>query len=326
MGSSILFIFPVLKVIKIMKRCSYDIVGVCLILVLEAIFFFTSEPMSGLPYLQPVADDAVPIAKRKLMGPKCNGSILLFGDSSCMIGLRPDIISDRLDVPCINFGVTSTFTLAGSEAQIREIFDTYKPKVIVLSNIPKILEVEESKAEEYNLVGRYLTAYNIKSSAYKPGFKDFRSFFFRKHQFNIFPPEFNGSYKAFEEELLKNDGYLVEKKKYKGKKGDPYTNFIGSEFSRNALLSIDKIASEKNVPVLLWVSPTPSDAANQEYVTDAELFLRDIVKSSKMLSILRGPERWAPELFSSETHLNEQSAIKNSDQLAMVLENYTASE
>lgn len=302
-----------------MKRCFYDVLGVCLIILLEVAFFFTTEPMSGLPYLQPVADDAVPIAKRKMMGSQCNGALLLFGDSSCMIGLRPDIIKDRLDVPCLNFGVTSTFTLAGSEAQIREIFENYKPKAIVLSNIPRMLELQEEKAAEYNLVGRYLTAYNIESEAYKPGFKDFRSYFFRKHQFNIFPPEFNGSYEAFEKELLEKDGYLIEEKEYKGKKGDPYTSFKGSNFSKAALLSIDKIAAEKNVPVYLWVSPTPEDAASDEYIAKAGEFLKGIEKKSQMIKILREPQKWAIDLFSSETHLNEESAINNSDQLAMVL-------
>lgn len=306
-----------------MKKWHYEIGSIIALLICEIVFWKFSEPLTGLPFIQPTADAAVPAAKRTFINKSCNGRILLFGDSSCMFGLKPSVIEDILKTPCSNLGTISTLTISGVESQVRDVLSKYTPKAIVLVLIPRSFEVDHQKAKDFKMVGSYLLAYNSESNIYKPAFADFKTLFFQKHQFNIFPAEFGGSYKNFLNILHKNDGYFPEFHTYTNNEGFK-TKFNGTSFAESGLKAIDSITSKHNVPVYLWISPSPADAVDSGFIRSVNEYSHNVVSVSRNLKLLQDAQVWGTNLFSTVTHVNDSGATLNSIQLASALKSVTA--
>src|SRR6478736_651987 len=123
--------------------------ALCLIVLGEGVFLSLSEPLTGLPVLQPTADDATLVAKRRLLS-SADAGIVLVGDSSCMMGLDPVVLTAGGLPATVNLGALLSFTVAGF-ADLGEEALARLPhvRVLVLAVLPRSLEVTEQRAREF---------------------------------------------------------------------------------------------------------------------------------------------------------------------------------
>ena len=105
----------------------------CLIIVTgETWFWLNTDSLSGAPFFEPTADIGTVMAKHSMLS-DAGGKVLLVGDSSCMMGLIPDIVSTDPD-GCLNLGTLSSFTLAGVESIVAEaVCSDIPPRAIVVA-------------------------------------------------------------------------------------------------------------------------------------------------------------------------------------------------
>jgi len=295
--------------------------AICVIVLTEAAFLGLSEPLTGLPVLQPTADDATLVAKRRLLS-RVDAEIVLVGDSSCMMGLDPAILTANGLPATVNLGALLSFTAAGfADLGEEALVNLPHARVLVLAILPRSLEVTEQRAREFDLLGRYLTAYQRRSASYPVRADDVWSWFVRKHRLNRFPPEFGGSFDTFAERVRASSGHLSEAGRYAGARDDEVQReFRPSELARQALSRLARTAKARGVPFVVWWSPSPRDAVTPAYLEAAHGFV------TKMASALEGPlivspppGAWPPDRFGSITHVTQAGAERNSSDLAEFL-------
>lgn len=285
----------------------------------ECFFAASTEPICGLPYFEPTADDAVLVAKRQLFD-KAAGSVVLLGDSSCMMGLQPATMEDHLDTPVLNLGTLATHTIVGFETMAVELLEAERPpKRIVIACLPRALALTEEQAREQKLLGRYLAAYNRRSVGYTVNAVEYAELWARKHRLNRFPSEFEGASASFFAELQSSKGYYPEKNSYAGKDIE-FTEFRPSDWAIESLRRIASSASRRNVPVDLWFSPCPNDLYSETYFSDVMTEMKAVAPTIPNLRLLQAtaPSR-EPSEFGTETHLKPSAAIRNSEDLARAI-------
>ena len=289
--------------------------AIILIVVGEIVFMTKTESLTGMPFLQPSADDATVVVKRSLI-PMSAGKVILVGDSSCMMGLNP-VVMKKHSLVAVNLGTLSSMTLEGFACLAEEALkETPVPKAIVLVVLPRSFEVTETQAREFNLLSRYLVAYGKTSNQITTTLRDHWSTFTRKHAFNLFPSEFNGSYSAFEQALHETNGHWPERKIYKGTK-EPISTFEASDFARQALHRLSVAADVNKVPLYLWISPTPADSVTEVYANKVNTFLDELKETEPSLQQVHDRiPLWPPERFGTVTHLNPASAKIQSEEFA----------
>lgn len=293
-------------------------IATCLIIVsAESWFWFSTDPLSGAPWLEPSADVGTVMAKHDMLS-DAGGRILLVGDSSCMMGLIPEIVTGRPD-GCLNLGTLSSFTLAGVESIVAEAIDAeVPPSMIVVAVLPQTLDVSAEQAEEFGLLGPYLAAYHQTSVAYTPTISDWHNWIFRKHQFGKFPPQFGGKYSVFRETLGRSGGYFEEPGHYEGT-AMPRETVNLSEYSRRSARAIAELCQTHQIPLVFWLSPVPSDSVTEGYLISTNRIAQELGSPGTAHVPRNGSPAWDPGLFGSVTHLTRAGAELNSSELAQYL-------
>ncbi len=301
------------------------IAAAVMVLAGELAFCFRTEPLSGMPVFEPTADVATVVAKRTLFD-RTDGAVVLLGDSSCMMGLDPAVIQKTTGRPVVNLGTLAFMTMAGFAAMADELLDRpNSPSMLVLAVLPRTFEVTEAQARrEFDLLGRYLIAYDLTVTTYKPDVADYASLFFHKHRFNVFPKEFGGSYTALADRLQKTNGHLLETGTYAGTKVER-SEFLPTTFACESMTVLIRSAERRKVPVMFWWSPTPVDSISSNYLKAATQRVLDLRNRSPWLQLPRAEAPgWDTEWFGSVTHLNPPGAQRNSAELAVVVQDELA--
>lgn len=294
-------------------------VAIAAIVVLECAFLRFTEPLTGLPFLEPTDDDATVVAKRRLFD-QAGGAVVLIGDSSCMMGLAPSVIADESGLRAVNLGLLASYTMAGFAETAEALLDRpTPPKALVVAVLPRALEFTEEDARQFDLLGRALVAYGESSPAYAKMLGDWRSWFHRKHMINRFPRGLGGSFAAYWRTLSASKGYLEETHVYAG--GEPIRrDFRASSFATRSLRRLVRAAESKKVPVYLWWSPSPVDAVAPAYLNAAHAAAQGLARELPWLRIPQNaPPAWEPALFGSVTHVKKDGATRNSRQLGQAL-------
>ncbi len=296
------------------------LLAIAIVVLVETVFLASSEPMTGMPWSQPVADDAMLVAKRALFD-QAGGAVALIGDSSCLTGVIPKVLEQTLNEKVINLGTLSSFSIAGYAVMARELLQAPQPpRAIVLVVLPQTLAFNQQQARSYTILGRYLIAYHRRSNAYKLTLKDWRSWFLRKHQINRFPHQFGGSYETFTHRINQAGGFLKETNTYEGS-ANPLTHFELSAFAQQALASLAEDARRHGVPIYLWCSPKPFDAVTQTYRLEVHAQLQQLAIRFPDLRLLHdGLPVDDPAMFGSINHLNPEGAKVYSQRLANELQ------
>ncbi len=296
------------------------VLAVLLIVAGEAVFLAKTEPLTGLPYLQPTADDAILTAKQKLI-PKAAGRVVLVGDSSCTMGLKPAVLEAETGVPAVNLGTISTMTLAGFADLIdRACALEPRPRAVVFAALPRSFEVTEQQAHDFQLVGRYLTANSRGSPLYSSTIRERWEWLVRKHRVNVFPAEFGGSYRKYEADLLAADGWYPERGRYVLRPGEARDEFRPSEWAERGLMRLAEVCREHDVPLLVWWSPAPADSISEQYAAGVETFTARVRASLPGVPFPRPTvPRWEPARFGSVTHVTPTAAEANTRELAAAL-------
>lgn len=297
------------------KKPLAAMLSIMLIAISEIAFMSKTENLTGLPLFQPTADDATVVAKHSFISLSAD-KLVLIGDSSCMMGLNPVVMSEH-SLDAINLGTLSSMTLEGFACLAEEALEIMpQPKAIVLAVLPRAFTVTETRAREFNLLPRYLVAYGKTSDQIAITPRDRWSAFTSKHVFNIFPPEFYGSYAAFEQALCEKKGHLPEGKIYTGTK-EPVSAFEATDFARRAIHRLSVAAEARKVPLYLWISPTPADAVTEDYENKANAFLSELKKTEPSLRQVHDKmPLWPTDRFGTVTHLNPASAKTQSEEFA----------
>lgn len=301
-------------------RSSFPFAAICSFLIISACeirFWQCTDPLSGAPFLEPSADVGTVMAKHSML-PEAGGKILLVGDSSCMMGLIPEIVSGNSD-GCLNLGTLSSFTLAGVESIVAEAVELETPpQAIVVAVLPQTLEVSAKQAEEFGLVGSYLLAYRQSSVSYSPTMSDWHKWVFRKHQFGKFPAQFGGKYSVFRESLEQSRGYFEEPGHYEGS-AELRESVRLSEFSHKSAIAIADMCREHQIPLVFWLSPVPRDSVTDQYIADSQRIAEELASDKSVRLARNGTPAWDASLFGSVTHLTRTGAERNSDELAVYL-------
>lgn len=295
------------------------IAAVVVILLGEAAFIASSEPLTGLPYLQPAADDAILAAKHALVA-QSEGSVLLVGDSSCLFGLRPAAIRDECGEPVVNLGAMAFFSTAGFAAMVDEALSKEtKPLAVVLVVYPETLARDANDARETAVLGRYLTAYGLESPYYVPTLHERWSWFVRKHRFNIMPAEFQGSYARFASSVWAEGGYYPESHQYEGSPARQ-EGFRVDAYALQPIIDVAKKLEAAEIPFVFWMSPLPSDAFSERYLSDASAFLHELgAMAPGILTPQSASPVMGPQWFATRTHATPAGAAINSENLGKAL-------
>jgi hypothetical protein len=290
-----------------MKTPFAAIISIVLFIVLEIIFISSTEPMIGYPYLQPTADDATVTVKRRLLD-KSGERIVIVGDSSAMYGLQPSIIKTITKTPIINLGTLASFSTAGfTELAIAAMKKEQRPVAIVFSVLPQTLEIDTKMVNQYNLLGRYLLAYENNTKAYSPTFEEARSLWLKKHQFNIFPGQFGGSYDAFLQTLSTSDGWLEENHSYHyDGQSKGFGEIKVSDLTWKSFGALKKASELYSVPVIFIFNPKPSDQIiNERYEISTSNILQIATDKFGFITPQRVAPIWDEQFFGTVTHLNK---------------------
>lgn len=293
-----------------MKTPVSAIISIFFLIILETIFIISTEPLTGHPYLQPTGDDATVTIKRDLLG-KSGERIVIVGDSSAMYGLQPSIMKNLIKTPIINWGTLASFSTAGfTELAIAAMKKEQKPVAIVFSVLPQTLEIGIKKTNQYNLLGRYLLAYENNAKAYSPTFEEARSLWLKKHQFNIFPGQFGGNYDNFRQSLSASDGWLEEHHTHydnRGSKGFGEINV--SDLTWKSFDALKKASELYSIPVIFIFNPKPSDQIiNDSYENSTTNILQIAKEKFGFITLQKVAPIWDEEFFGTVTHLNKKGS------------------
>lgn len=296
------------------------ILAVVLVICSELAFHAITDPLIGAPVFEPTADDAVVSAKQRMLASNRRAKIVFVGDSSCLMGVVPHLVTHETGIQAVNLGTLSSMTVAGFSAMGQVAMKHHpKPSAIVLVVLPRAFEVTAARAREFGQVSRYSIAYRQKLHDYKLRSAEVRSWFARKHRMNRFPSEFGGSFAAFEHQLIDQKGFWAEAGVYHGN-STPRTNFNSSPWAINQLRHLADIARSQNIQVYLWLSPRPTDHCTRDYLLQAYDSLALIANESENLTMLQMEiPHLSPSSFGTESHLKEKDAILNSEELGIAL-------
>jgi hypothetical protein len=300
------------------KYISSSAITACLIIIsVEAWFWLSTDPLSGVPYFEPTVDVGTVMAKHEMLS-EAGGKVLLVGDSSCMMGLIPETVSGERG-GSLNLGTLSSFTLAGVESIVSEaVLAEVPPSVVVIAVLPQTLDISVQQAEEFGLVGPYLAAYGQTSVSYTPSIADWHKLIFRKHQIGRFPEVFGGKYAVFREALRESGGYFKEPGHYDGT-DTPRDAVAMTDLSRVSVKAIAELCRQRQVPLVFWLSPVPRDSVTDNYLAATADIARELAEEDAVLVPRSGSPVWDNSMFGSVTHLTRTGAEQNSAELAEYL-------
>lgn len=308
------------------SRCrKAAIMAAMTVAVLELVFWFSSDPMTGLPYFQPTADDATVVVKHEMLKLSHDDIYVAVGDSSCMMGVVPSVFQQERGERLLNLGTLATFTTAGYSSFGRSLVPAgSRPRAILYVVLPRSFEVTEAQAREYGLLGRYGAAYGVDLGMYVVSPRERALGFFRKHRMNLFPSEFGGSFSVFRERIIHSGGFVPEVGQYVPG-GAKRTDFNLSPWALNQFEGLVQDAHRNQVDVFLWFSPRPVGYCTKSYLTQVVNELHPLEEKYPNFHLLQTEvPHWPAECFGSVTHLNAQNAERNTIELALAIEMFQA--
>jgi len=291
------------------KYPSSALIAILVIACIECPFLIMSENLTGLPTLQPTADDAVIVAKRALYN-RATGRVAIIGDSSSFHGLNPAEMSNAKNIEFMNFGTLASLTLAGYSSMGVELLNLKSPpKAILLTVLPQTLTIDKERARSMEQVGRFLIAYDIAlKDVYDTSSKEYLDWIVEKHRFNIFPPEFGGSFHNFNETLRQNNGFMEEKKRQINTSAT-IQSLNPSSLSLASINFLVAAAKHKEVPVFIVLSPKPRSTISGSYLADSTKLLSELRKKYPTLIVPQSVAPvWGDAYFGTESHLNLDGA------------------
>ena len=307
-------------ILSCLARCRAAVAALVLIAVCEFLFLSTAEPLTGLPFLQPTADDAILVAKRRmLLDPRAAYDLVFIGDSSCGAGVMPEVVNDYLGLDAVNAGTVASFTLPGYCDMINEMLETgHLPRHCVITVLPRAFSMTRADVHRYGAFERYTLAYGRPRLDFESGLSDRWQFFIRRHSINRFPPEIGGSYQAFAKNLADTNGWLPEKKTFQASTRREEQFKLDIEFL-DPLNRLADRAAKKGCRLRVCLSPRPESIATHKYWQDAldELKTASLEQSWSVLD--HGCGIWPDSMFGSESHLTPEGAKRFSLVLSKVL-------
>jgi hypothetical protein len=297
------------------------LLAIAFIVVFELVFLRVTEPLSGLPLLQPTADDAVVIAKRSLLDDAA-GNVAIIGDSSALHGLSPALMKSAGGRTFTNFGSLASLTMVGySQLGMELLQREHAPSAILFAVLPQTLAIDFDKSNEIGQIPRYLVAYGRQGvSAPRYPIRSYVDWLVAKHRFNSFPPEFGASFVEFRDVLAAERGFFRERKQ-RVNRARVIDSFVPSPMSQASLNEVLEQAKDRSIPVLFMFNPKPDSIITGSYVADARQFLETLQREHPEVHVLR-PDApvWEERLFGTETHLNADGVTRNSAEVALLVE------
>jgi hypothetical protein len=291
-----------------------------IIAVSEIVFICGTEPLSGLPLLQPTADDAVVIAKRSLLT-EASGSVAIIGDSSALHGLDPTQMSGVAGRQFTNLGTLASLTMVGYSQLGMELLEGEKPpSAILLAVLPQTLAIDFKKSNEMGQISRYLVAYGRRgSSVPRYPVRSYADWLVRKHRINSFPAEFGGTFGEFDKQLVSTRGFFPEHK-HLVNRARVVDSFQPSRLSVEALDEVISLAESRSIPVMFLFNPKPDSVIAGTYSSDTQKFLAELKYRHPEIHVLR-PDApvWEERLFGTETHLDPEGVARNSAEVAQLV-------
>ncbi len=299
-------------------------VAIVLIIAIEAAFFSNEDSLTMLPIFQPTADDGMVSAKMKLLNHYLESDeedfsgreVAIFGDSSSLHGLMPSVMNQE-GLRYINFATLASMTSAGFVGMaVKAISCDNPPDAVVLALLPQTVALTEQRARDMGQIGRVIIAYGLQEGqSYPLQLKDYTGWFVKKHRFNVFPPEFGGSFENLYRELSENDGFYVEKNN-NIKHSNKIKDVRVSPMSSKAIDFLIETAKTKNIPVVFIFNPKPAALVNRDaYLKETSNFLKQQSQSGFIVI-----QQEAPLLdldsFATETHLAHAAAKVYSKNIA----------
>ncbi|PHR94611.1 MAG: hypothetical protein COA78_31965 [Blastopirellula sp.] len=256
-----------------------------------------------------MADDGMLVAKRKMLFDETSEryDVVFIGDSSCGAGLVPNSF-DSMSV--LNAGTFASFTIAGYTDMALEILDSkHPPKAIVITFLPRSLEVTSEDTHKFGIYVRYCIAYEKDSLAGPIPLDQYWQLFLRRRTVNRFPPKYGGSYKNFLANLESTKGWLPEQSVFKESQRKE-TTFHSSTWAITLMDRISEKAKEKDCQVFLCFTPRPKSVATLQYWEQATKSTEKIAdcRDWKFLNIGNGV--WDDDLFGTESHLTPDGASR----------------
>lgn len=294
--------------------------AIALVACSEVGFLAVTDPLTGAPVLEPTADDATVSIKNEMLHTENAVRIVSIGDSSCLMGVIPEIVERETGLKTTNLGTLASLTVGGYVAMGHQALErTHKPTVIVLAALPRTFEVTLAEAQSYNQLGRFSFAYGLDVDAYDVTYAEIGSWFVKKHRLNRFPRQFGGSFEVFRQRLLDRGGFVPESRTYRAKNKNR-TQFQPSPWAIGHLKRLIQSADSHGVQVVLWFSPRPTDYCTPDFLRQARDSLVPLESEFGNFAILQDQiPHWSPTRFGSESHLSEEQAAVNSRNLGRAI-------
>jgi hypothetical protein len=267
--------------------------------------------------------------------------VILLGDSSCLIGLRPNLIMERTGLKAWNLGTVGVMGVVGHQRILETYVSLYgAPKLVVyhVSYYPletpplAITTTNYLKRFERLVAGETAPASWLPSEAWRPiATKALIEFFFEDDLLN----RNRGAYMS-DNEVRKNlwilRGAMVEPGPPHGMEGQPEKAFVFSldrdagEEIKNLFHYCESIGSD----ILFMIEPLPelsnNDATFEAYGEVEEALLK-LKRPYDRVTIFRPFVRTYPNNYvNTFTHLLDPGAIRNTTELiAWINEEYPES-
>lgn len=296
------------------------LLAVIAVLASEVAFLAKSDPLCGVPFLEPKVDDAALIVKRELIM-KSEGAIVLAGDSSCLTGLRSKELGTVLGSPAVNLGTLSSHTTHGYADYAEEAL-AKNPKLLVIALLPQSIELNEWRTRFFGLYSRHLIASGHRNPDFPISLRERWDWLAHRHEFNVFPPEFGGSFARYRQDLLAENGWYPEKKQY-DQPDFVRDEFVPTDLSVSGFERMVKSANDRCIPVVLYWSPHPTGAFSKKYQDAVRDWTKQIHLKWPLLAVTRDTlPGWPNDRFGSVTHLKPAAASLNTKELAESIRPY----
>lgn len=291
---------------------------VILILLIETVFISVSNPITGYPFFEPTADNAV--IEQKLFMANYESDITFIGDSSALFGISPSAMrTPESPSKILNLGTIASFGIAGYYELFKRHVNETAPKHVILALLPQTLELKEKAISKYRNYSDFLCATRNISYWVSKNIKNCTIWYRSKHQFNIFPTALGGSYARFSRNISESLGHLKETHEYTSPERI-HTSFTPSDYSHIFLEKFFELAKQKNITLSVIFNPKPSSSITENYAQDAMNFLNTLSERYPDTSPIKGlPLVMDDKYFATETHLNEEGAQLHSKKIAKAL-------
>ena len=291
--------------------------AIAIVMIVESLFTASTEPLTGLPWLQPTADDGMVVAKRSMFD-VIDGSWIIVGDSSALHGLRPDLLRDIGKISTVNLATLSSLTTLGFTEMAIDAISKNEVSGVIFAVLPQSLEVSKEDAERYGQLDRYLAAYGSYLNVWPVSLRARFDLYIRRHRINTFPPHFEGSVEGLENKLRERSGFYPERNNewYTTEKEE----FINQKFALDGLDAAAAFASERGLPFVLLLMPKPDSSVSSRYADGVRAFQKRLLLQRQKLTVF--PDQWQTlpdEMFGTETHLNATGASVYSTSVARFL-------